>query len=83
MQQNIKQKYKYKNFFTLNFECFTASPVSIHGVVQTGFHISRQNSVLFLRDIFFDEGLQQRCFLRRSLKYFNHFSCNVFSLLYC
>ena len=65
MQQNIK-KIQLPNFFALNFECFTASPVSMHGVLQTGFHISRQDNVLFLRNIFFNAGLQQRClFLQR------------------
>ena len=35
------------------------------------------------RDIFFDAGLQQRCFLRTGLNHFNQFLCNVFSILFC
>ena len=38
---------KLRNFLPL---ILSASPVSIHGVLQTGFHISRQDNVLFLLD---------------------------------
>ena len=81
MQLNTKKKHKYKNFSPL---MLSASPVSIMAFYKPGFTKADKITFCFslTRDIFFDAGFQQPCFPHTGLKHFNHFSCNVCSILY-
>ena len=52
-------------------------------IMKIWFFLSRQDNFFFswIRDIFY-AGFQPRCFFRTGL-HFNHFSCNVWSILHC